>query len=282
LKISDYLNHIDPDQETQFCACTFALPDDARYIAYRGTDLSLTGWKEDFNMSFMTVPAQLMSVRYLARAAGASAGSLVLGGHSKGGNLALYAACHTSDSIRGRVRQVYSFDGPGVDRPTLDGQGYRDVRGRVQSWIPQSSVIGMLLCYHPDYLVVKSSAVGLMQHDAFTWQIEGGAFVRLEELSLSTRVSSEAFRLWLDQYSAKERREMVEIIFRIVAGIGTDNVTPLFEDFGGSTLKMFSAFNKLDFEMRAKAVKLFTGLLSTEAGYAVRQLLANVFRTHGD
>ena len=282
LKIIDYQNHIDPDQETQFCACTFVLPDGSRFIAFRGTDLSLVGWKEDFNMSFMTVPAQREAVKYVARAAKAFRGPLFLGGHSKGGNLALYAACHTTDAVRRRIRQVYSFDGPGVDKQTLDGPGYAAVRDRVQSIIPQSSVIGMLLCYHPDYLVVKSEVVGLMQHDVFTWHIQDGAFVQLKELDLSTRIANEALRLWLDQHSPEERRLMVEIIFRIVSGIGKDDVSPLYEDFRGSSLKMFSAFSKLDPETRNKAVKMFAGLLSTEAGYAVRQLLANVFRTPGE
>jgi hypothetical protein len=230
-------------------------------------------------MSFMTVPAQLQAVKYLNRAAKAFRGPLYLGGHSKGGNLALYAACHTSDAVRKRIKQVYSFDGPGVDTRTLGGPGYQTVHGRVQSFVPQSSVIGMLLCYHPDYLVLQSDAVGLMQHDAFTWQIKDGKFKQLKELSLSTRMSSEAFKHWLDQHTEEERRFMVDVIFQIVSGIGIDDVSPIIEDFRGSTLKMFSAFNKLDFETRARAVKMFAGLLSTEAGFAVRQLFAGLFRT---
>jgi hypothetical protein len=229
-------------------------------------------------MSFMTVPAQREAVTYVENAAKAFQGPLILGGHSKGGNLALYAACHTNDDVRKRIRQVYSFDGPGVDKPTLGGDGYQAVRSRVQSWIPQSSVIGMLLCYHPDYLVVKSEAVGLMQHDVFTWHVQDGAFVELEELSLSTRVANEAFHNWLDQRSEEERRFLVDVIFHIVSGIGKDDVSPILEDFKGSSLKMFSAFNKLDLETRAKTVMLFAGLLSTEAGFAIRRLLVNVFR----
>ena len=278
LRVFDYHNHVDPDQETQFSACTFALPDGSRFIAFRGTDLSLTGWKEDFNMSFMTVPAQREAVQYVKQAAAAFDGPLYLGGHSKGGNLALYAACHTTDAIRKRIRQVYSFDGPGVDKPTLDGHGFQAVRERVQSWVPQSSVIGMLLCYHPGYLVLQSDAVGLMQHDAFTWAVQECAFKQLDSLSLSTRLSSEAFKLWLDQHSAEDRQFMVEVIFQIVSSIGSDDVSPFYDDIRGSSLKMFSAFNKLDFSIRAKAVKMFAGLLSTEAGLAIRQLLANLFR----
>ena len=282
LRILDYQNDVDPDQETQFSACTFALPGGARYIAFRGTDLSITGWKEDFNMSFMTVPAQIKAVEYLNRAANAFHGKLYLGGHSKGGNLALYAASHTPADIRKRIKQVYSFDGPGVDKDTLDSPAYQAMHSRVQSYIPQSSVIGMLLCYHPDYMVVRSGAVGLMQHDVFTWEIEDGEFKQLQEMNLSTRVSSEAFNLWLDQHTGEERRFMVDVIFKIVSGIGADDVSPLLEDFKGSSLKMFSAFNKLDFETRTKAMRMLAGLLSTEAGFAVRQLFAGLFRTQED
>lgn len=278
LMISDYVNHIDPNQELQFCACTFALPDGSHFISFRGTDMSLVGWKEDLNMSFMTVPAQRMAVDYVAHAAEAHEGPLYLGGHSKGGNLALYAASHSEPAVRARIAQAYSFDGQGVDKATLDSEGYQDIKDRVQSWIPQSSVVGMLLCYHPNYFVVKSTALGLLQHDAFTWQIKNGAFEQLPELNITSRVSAEAFRKWLDQYSEDDRRFMAEVIIQIVSGIGTDTIAPLYQDLRGSSLKMFSAFNKLDFETRARATLLFTSLLSTEAGYAMRKLIANVLR----
>ena len=278
LPILNYVNHVDADQEVQFCACTFALPDGSHFISFRGTDLSLIGWKEDLNMSFMTVPAQREATEYVTRAAETFAGPLILGGHSKGGNLALYAACHAEPAVRERIAQVYSFDGQGVDKATLDGEGYRAVRNRVQSWIPQNSVVGMLLAYHPDYTVVKSKAVGLLQHDAFSWAIKDGTFEQLEELHLSSRVASEAFRKWLDQYSEEDRRFMAEVIIRTVSGIGTDNIGPLYQDFRGSSLKMVSAFSKLDFETRIKAMKMLSALLSTEAGVAVRKLLANAFR----
>jgi len=279
LPILNYVNHVDADRELQFCACTFALPDGSHFISFRGTDLSLIGWKEDLNMSFMTVPAQREATAYAERAAGLFPGPLILGGHSKGGNLALFAACHCGPAVRERIAQVYSFDGQGVDKATLDGEGYRAVRNRVQSWIPQNSVVGMLLCYHPDYYVVKSKAVGLLQHDAFSWVIKDGTFEQLEELHLSSRVAAEAFRKWLDQYSEEDRRFMAEVIIRIVSGIGTDNVGPLYQDFKGSSMKMVTAFSKLDFDTRIKAMKMLTALLSTEAGVAVRQLLDNAFRS---
>ena len=214
LAIIDYANVVEPEKETQFSACTFLLPDDSRLVAFRGTDLSVAGWKEDLNMAFMTVPAQRRAVDYAARAAAKFGGPLYLSGHSKGGHLALYAACHTTDAIRSRIRQVYSFDGPGVDKATLNGPGYQAVRDRVQSWLPQNSVVGMLMCYHTDYHVVKSTASGLMQHDAFTWAIRDGAFEQLKDLNSSSRTSGEAFALWLDQRTEEERRFLAEVIFR--------------------------------------------------------------------
>ncbi len=279
LPIQNFVNHIDPDQETQFCACTFVLPGGEHYIAFRGTDVSIAGWKEDFNMSFMTVPAQQQAARYVEETADACSEPIYLGGHSKGGNLALYAACHVTPDVQPRIAKVYSFDGPGLDKQSLDSPAYQAVRERIQSWIPQSSVVGMLLCYHPDYKVVRSKAIGLMQHDVFTWQIENGRFKELDELTFSTRVSNEAFNHWLDQQTAEERRFLVDVIFKIVSGIGVTDFSPLVEDLKGQTQKLFSAFHHLDFETRTKAVRLLAGLLSTEAGFAVKQLLASVFRT---
>ena len=156
-------------------------------------------------MSFMTVPAQREAVQVPGtRGQERSDGPLILGGHSKGGNLALYAACHTTDAVRKRIRKVYSFDGPGVDKQTLDGQEYPQVRGhdRAQRYIPQSSVIGMLLCYHPDYLVVKSNAVGFCSTTCLPGILRTARLLQLEELDLSTRISNEALQpVWLDQHT---------------------------------------------------------------------------------
>ena len=145
-------------------------------------------------MSFKPVPAQADAVAYVQRAVEAGATPLMLGGHSKGGHLALFAAASQSDAVRPRISRVYSFDGPGVDQQTLECEGYLDIRERVESYIPQSSVVGMLLCYHPVYRVVRSNTLGLLQHDALTWQVRDGAFETLAGLDLGTRLTDEALR----------------------------------------------------------------------------------------
>lgn len=167
LPMHDYVNIIDGAMEMQFCACTWDLSRGECYIAFRGTDLTIAGWKEDLNMSFMTVPSQKEAVAYTERMARRGM-ALRLGGHSKGGNLAVYAGARVAPSVQERILRVYSFDGPGVDEETLGCEGYERISARIESYIPQSSVVGMLLHYHPRYTVVRSTSLGILQHDAMT------------------------------------------------------------------------------------------------------------------
>ncbi|MDD3213495.1 MAG: DUF2974 domain-containing protein [Eubacteriales bacterium] len=273
LPILDYYSVFDPEKETQFCACTFVLPNGDRFIAFRGTDLTVTGWKEDLNMSFEPVPAQAEAVRYVERAAAAFSGSLLLGGHSKGGHLSLYAAAHAAPEVQARILSAYSFDGPGVDEATLGGEGYARVKERVESYIPQSSVVGMLLCYHPVYTVVKSSTIGLLQHDALSWQVKNGEFETLHGLDLSTRITDEALRKWIDGLTLDDRRMLTETVFRIISAIDSENLDPLVQDFTGSSLKMLGAVRRLEPERRADMRRIMHELYASGAGEAVRMLL---------
>ena len=278
VRIRDYVNDVNPAQETQFCAATFLLPDGSRYIAFRGTDLTIAGWKEDLNMSFRTVPAQEKAVAYVQHAAQGFSDMLVLGGHSKGGHLALYAAAHIDAALQAQLAQVYSFDGPGVDEATLLSEGYARVSPLVQSYIPQSSVVGMLLCYHPVYVVVRSHAIGLWQHDALTWQITGGTFETLEGLDLSTRMADEALRQWIDRLTLEDRRFLTDTTFRVIATLDGDTIDPLVQDLPGSTVKLYSAFRRLEPDTRAQARRLLADLFTSGASEAVRMLLSVTFR----
>ena len=126
--IPDQVNDVDPARNIQFSAITMAVPDTGTVVAFRGTDTSLVGWKEDFMLCYMTpVPAQSAALAYLEQAAGRTTGPIILVGHSKGGNLALYSAAHTSPEIRERIREIYSFDGPGLDDDTVASEGYRSI-----------------------------------------------------------------------------------------------------------------------------------------------------------
>jgi len=277
LTVSDYVNHIDPVEETQFCACTFILPDGARYIAFRGTDLTIAGWKEDLNMSYKSVPAQAEATAYVERAA-MEDGELLLGGHSKGGHLALYAAAHATETAQARITAIYSFDGPGMDEATLASEGYKCISPRVESYIPQSSVVGMLLCYHPSYCVVKSTALGLFQHDALTWQIKGGEFEKLDGLDLGTRMTDDALRQWIDRLTIDDRQLLTETVFRLISVVDSETLDPLVQDITGSSIKLFSAFRKLEPETRTEMRRMLGDLFSSGASEAARTLLPSAIR----
>lgn len=277
LAISAYVNHVDPAQETQFCTATFRLPDGARYVALRGTDLTLAGWKEDLNMSFKPVPAQGEAVAYL-NAAAAFGGPLMAGGHSKGGHLALFAAAHAAPETQARLARVYSFDGPGVDQATLTGEGYARVGALMESYIPQSSVVGMLLCYHPVFTVVRSNAIGLLQHDALSWQVRDGAFETVDGLDLGTRMADEALRLWIDRLTPDDRFFLTETVFRIISTLDAETIDPLVQDPAGSTVRMFSAFRRLEPETRVRTRRILGDLFTSGANEAARLLLPGTFR----
>jgi len=282
IRLYRYVNHIDPRQETQFCACTFILPFGSRYVAFRGTDLTIAGWKEDLNMSFQPVPAQREAVEYVETAATRFGGELMLGGHSKGGHLAVYAAAHVNAETQARLQCVYSFDGPGVDEDTLAGDGYAGIRERIESYIPQSSVVGMLLCYHPVYRVVKSSSIGLLQHDVLTWQIRDGAFELLDGLDLGTRMTDEALRQWIDRLSLDERRMLTNTVFGLISTLDSETVDPLVQDFPRSSVRLFSAFRRLEPETRSEMRRMLGDLFSSGASEAARVLLPVTFRVFGD
>ena len=168
------------ERDMQFCAVTYRLSDGTAFVAFRGTDSTLTGWREDFDISFQSrTEGQLKAVSYLDRVGKALRVPLRVGGHSKGGNLAVFASAFCSPSVRRRIKAVYSFDGPGFPRETVETEEYRAVLGKTVSFIPDTSLIGQLLISETPREVVKSTAKGIGQHDALTWSIERNRFEKL-------------------------------------------------------------------------------------------------------
>ena len=218
----------DPEWPKQFAAVTLLLDDGTAYLAFRGTDATFDGWREDFNMTFARpVPAQAEAFLYLLDAAEACPGApLVLGGHSKGGNLAVYAAAEAPAEIRERVSRVYSHDGPGFDAEFLASEGYCAIAGRVDKTLPQSSVVGMMLENQEDYSVVRSTSVGIFQHDPFSWVVDGCAFVEVEKLSAGARHVDAALNDWICGRTPAERDRFTSELFGL---LGATNATTMAE-----------------------------------------------------
>lgn len=228
LVLADYENRVDERRELQFCAVTVLVPDSTAFVAFRGTDDTLVAWKEDFYMGSMrTVPAQEEAAAYLCRAAWRYEQPLRVGGHSKGGNLSVYAAMSAPEEVQARLLDVYNNDGPGFRDSVGGTEGYRRVKERIHTILPQYSLVGVLLKTDDDFEIVESCETGISAHNGFTWQVKGRRFVRCADFPFRTRVFSEAMRGWTEDLSYDERRELTDLFFGALESTGARTLTDL-------------------------------------------------------
>lgn len=228
VRLSHFVNIIDEDAVEQFSAVCIHLCDGSVYVAFRGTDDTIMGWKEDFLLAVMdTVPAQKDAVSYVETVAAEVDGPLILGGHSKGGNLAVYAAIHISKDIQDRVTAVYNNDGPGFRESVSQTPGYLNIADRVYSILPQHSVVGVLLKQSENPIIVKSSKAGPESHDGFNWELMGREFIRCEDFSRSSRNLEEAIDRAIDGKTQPERQEFVDSFFDLLTATGAKTLTEL-------------------------------------------------------
>lgn len=266
LTMHDGVSVLDNEKQIQFGAVTADLPDGGHFVSFRGTDNSLVGWREDLTMAFESpIPAQGAALAYLERIAAASDGPLLLGGHSKGGNLAVYAAAHAAPETQARIRRVYSFDGPGVDDATFASDGYQAIARRISAFVPRSSIVGLLLSYHPEHTVVRSSGISVWQHDPFTWQVRGPSFVRVEELDVASQLIDQTVHAWLAKSSPEQRRVFVTTLFDLLEATGASTFRELAKDLPGSAAAIWRAGQNVDTETRKMMLKIIGQFISTSA-----------------
>ena len=228
IRIMGYTEQFDLTVQKQFCAMTFQIQPDLYYIAFRGTDSTFVGWKEDFNMAFQSpIPSQEEAVRYIKKASLYCRGRLLTGGHSKGGNLAVYAAAKCGKNIQRQIEKVYSHDGPGFLESTLQSKEFLDISSRIEKTLPQSSVIGMMLEHRANFDIVKSNTMGLLQHNQFTWEIEGNHFVYIENLTKNARFTDRTLTDWLNYISEEDRERFVDSLYSV---LNANNLTSI-DDF---------------------------------------------------
>ena len=221
-----YGSYTSQAEETQFGAVLFFAEGCLPVAAFRGTDDSLVGWKEDFNLSFQhPVPAQDRSVLYLNRAGALLKGPFLVCGHSKGGNLAVYGALWANPQTRRRIRAVYSLDGPGFLPEALPKERDGTIERRIVRIVPEFSLVGMILNHSGPYETVKSRAIGILQHDAFSWEIEGGSFVKAADVDERQKRRNEVLNRWIFGLTAEERKLFVDTLFAIVRKTGADTLT---------------------------------------------------------
>mgnify|MGYP003207115055 FL=1 len=230
LRLRDFVYHVDQKAEKQFSAMTIVLPDDTRYIAFRGTDDNLVAWKEDFNMgSLDAVPAQTDAASYLMRAAWRFDGKMRVGGHSKGGNLAVYAAMHNPEELQERIIEVYNNDGPGFREPVRDLPEYRRIASKIHTLVPQYSLVGVLLSHDADFEIVESTETGISAHNGYTWEVMRTGFVRCEDFAFRSRVFNDAIHGWADGLDLQQRQELTDAVFGALEATGAKTLTDLTE-----------------------------------------------------
>ena len=260
--LSGYVCKLDEQTETQFAALCFRLPDGSVYVAFRGTDDTIVGWKEDFNMGFLpTVPAQREAADYLRAAAAAYPSSpLRAGGHSKGGNLAVYSAVWCGEAVQNQLIAVYNNDGPGFHASLLGLPEHRRIAGKILTLLPESSVVGMLLEHEEDYQVVRSSQIGLMQHDGFSWQVLGTQFVHRDDLTQSGKLVDNTLREFISSLSQEQRIAFIDALFEVLTCTNAETLTDLKEGGFRTVYSMLKTVRALDKDTR-RALSGTLGLL---------------------
>lgn len=259
IKLMGYVNDIDSDVQKQFAAMIFKIKPDSYVLTFRGTDDSIIGWKEDFHMTYMDqVPAQKTAVNYLRKAMDALPGQFILTGHSKGGNLASYAASQIEPEYQERIQSIYSYDAPGLNHSVITSQGYQTISDKIKRYIPQGSIVGMMLETPKQAQIVKSTAIGgLAQHDTFSWQISDQTFVLLDNLNPDSLQVDKTLKNWVDSVSDEELKDFFDLFFGLIldAGISSINDLTKLENFK-KILAVFENANALTDQEREMLTRL--------------------------
>lgn len=230
IRIAEYRKIFIKERDTQFAAVTFLLDDGSIFISFRGTDNTLVGWKEDFSMCFRReIPSQKLAKQYLQDVLMDHSGPVRVSGHSKGGNVAVYAVSQSVPVIRERILEVYNQDGPGFSEAFLEDPGYRQILPILHTQVPQSSVIGMILNRAEPIAIVKSNQSGIMQHDPFSWEVQGNRLVAVDSLSGNSIFLQLTIKNWLLGMDMETRVRMVDMLFDLLASGDVEVTGDLFQ-----------------------------------------------------
>lgn len=258
-----YTNRLSTKRELQFSAVEILLGDGTSYIAYRGTDDTIIGWREDFNMSIGNVPAEHAAAKYLSQTGSFSRRMLRVGGHSKGGHLALYAAAKCSDDVQRRILNIYNNDGPGFYYDLSKNDDFIRIRPRIKMFIPEFSIVGMLMHHNAAPFIVQSNGAGIYQHNPFSWQLEGTHFLQSDSLNPAAKIFSESMKTWLEQMSPSQRQVFIDDMFSVLDASGASTISELQSQGIRYMPAMLKQLNSLHPETKEKA-ELFLKLLVSQ------------------
>ena len=258
-----------PEQETQFAAMTFCLDDGTLFVAFRGTDGTIVGWKEDFNMTFQqSVPCQRLALEYVREVSLERPEPMRIGGHSKGGNMAVFAASRSSPMVQERILGVYNNDGPGFTKYMMGDPGYLNMVDRIHTYIPQSSIIGMLLEHEEPYTVIHSKSISVWQHDLYSWELMGKHLLTMDALTEDSVFLDATIKNWFASMTNQERNQLVDAVYALVSASGADRPADILQM---KNIKSFIRTISSDERLRKMLGAEFAGLIAS-ARKAMTQL----------
>lgn len=257
--IRNYVNEIVTEAEQQFSAVEIVLDDGTSYISFRGTDDTIIGWKEDFNLSTGVVPAQERAVEYMQRISDKASGMLRVGGHSKGGNLAIYGSVMCK-SVHDKILEIYSNDGPGFSKEFQESPETAEMMSKIIRIIPEYSIIGTLLEHEKQPIIVASTSRGLLQHDGFSWEVQGPGLVRRDSLNKTALRFIEILHKWIDGMDMEQKRLLIEDLFATLQASGYENLSEVQSGGLKSLAAMVKRLDKFAPESRGMMQELLTAI----------------------
>ncbi len=272
LKLNCYINLIEQTWETQFSAITFLLENSTIYVAYRGTDETIVGWKEDFNMAFQhPVPGQSYSVKYLNIVASKVTCPILVGGHSKGGNLALYAAMNCLPQIQNFIATVYCMDGPGFRPEVLDSERFELIKDKIIKILPESSFVGLIFENQIQYEVIESRSFGLSQHNPYNWRVIDGAFAKVPKISDRNKRMDNTINQWILSLDEATRKLFINTLFQVISASKAENLIDFTSDWSKSVNGMISALKEMDEQTKSMLKEIIKSLFEIGRGHAKKE-----------
>lgn len=250
LIITDYEEMLDKSLEKQFAAVTIWISETEKYISFRGTDTSIVGWKEDFNMSFKSnIPSQIEGISYLNRVGKKYSNSdLFVGGHSKGGNISIYASTFCDDIVKLNIKEIISADGPGLTKEVINDIRYKEIESKVKTYLPQMSIVGRILECRNDYSVIQSNEKGFMQHDVYSWEVGPTFFIQIKDVTKESNFANELIKEWLEKTTPEDREKFINIIYEILVSSDIDSFHDLPKLVITNTNKVLKTYKNISEE----------------------------------
>lgn len=262
MEVTDYIKTNEKEIEKQFGAVTIHLSDKEMYISFIGTDSTVYGWKEDFNMAFMdSVPCQLAGKEYVEKVAAKYPDKKIrIGGHSKGGNVAIYSALTASKEIQNRIIKVYNYDGPGFNKEVINKYKTSSILQKIETYLPQDSMIGRIMTHEEKCTISYSIEKGIYQHDIYSWQVLGKDLVKSESLTESSELFNKSLTEWLDTTTNEQRKIFFDGIFEVIYSTDANRFSDIQKNLSENMTKIYKTYREIPEQDRktiTDMIKLF-------------------------